>query len=409
MRFPAIRAQIGIWCYYVAVLSFEDISRYVKKVDEELHQSKTLSDMIQRSITDNYLNIKDYLLTQDERFFNSLVLAVYDGEPEWVEVELNYKGEEFFNMGFLEFTGKEKIFPVDGQHRVEGIKAAVKENNKLLSDKVPVVFIGHKNDNEGMQRSRRLFTTLNRYAKPVSTRDIIALDEDDSAAIITRRLVEKFPLFQGERIVFTAGKAIPESNKTAFTSIETLYQCNRALLEYFLKDRKIKVENFIKHCPDEKEINQYENICFGFWDSLISKSSIIQEYLSSTSSGPATKFRNRVDGGNLLFRPIGLLPFVLTATELCIRRRISFDEAIEKLISTKVQLNQQPWKRVLWDDIGKKMLRSDNSLVKLLLIYQVDHNLLTDKEYNKMKIEYAAKIGYEVESIDELLEAFRMS
>lgn len=407
MRLPAIRAQIGIWCYYVAVLSFEEISRYVKKVDEELHKSKTLSDMIQRSITENYINIRDYLLTQDERFFNSLVLAVYDGDPEWVEVELNYKGEEFFNMGFLEFTGKEKIFPVDGQHRVEGIKAAIKENKNLLSDKVPVVFIGHKNDNDGMQRSRRLFTTLNRYAKPVSTRDIIALDEDDAAAIVTRRLVENFPLFQGERIVFTAGKAIPESNKTAFTSIETLYQCNRVLLEYFLKDRKIKIENYIKHRPDDKEINEYGDVCLSFWNSLISKSSIVQEYLSSKVSDPANKFRNREVGGNLLFRPIGLLPFVLTTIEICVRKKMNFDEAIEKLISTKIKLNEQPWKRVLWDDIGKKMLRADNSLVKLLLMYQVDHNLLTEKEYRKMRIDYAAKIGYEADNIDDILENIR--
>jgi len=58
MRIPAIRAHMGIWYYYVSTLSFSEIDKYVKKVDQELHDSKALSDMIQRSITDNYKRIK---------------------------------------------------------------------------------------------------------------------------------------------------------------------------------------------------------------------------------------------------------------------------------------------------------------------------------------------------------------
>jgi DNA sulfur modification protein DndB len=106
--------------------------------------------------------IKEYLLSQDERLLNSLVLAVYDGEPKWIEVELHYKNEDFFNLGFLDFTGDEKIFPIQGQHQVEAIKAAVKENHNLSNEKVPVIFIGHKNTAEGIQRSQRLFSHLNR-------------------------------------------------------------------------------------------------------------------------------------------------------------------------------------------------------------------------------------------------------
>lgn len=79
--------------------------------------------MLQRSITDNYKSIAHYIEDQDERFFNSLVLAVYDGDPQWHEIRLDYgEDEEYFDIGLLELTGEEKIFPVDGQNRVEGIK-----------------------------------------------------------------------------------------------------------------------------------------------------------------------------------------------------------------------------------------------------------------------------------------------
>lgn len=101
LKLPAIRGNIGVWTYYVSTMSFSDISKYVKEINDELHKSTTLSEMIQRSITNNYKNIKKYILNQDERFFNSLVLAVYAGNPQWVEVEIDYDdGEEFFNMGF---------------------------------------------------------------------------------------------------------------------------------------------------------------------------------------------------------------------------------------------------------------------------------------------------------------------
>jgi DNA sulfur modification protein DndB len=406
MKIPAIRANIGIWCYYISALSFSDIANYVKKVDNELHNSATLSEMIQRSITDNYIRIKEYLLTQEERFFNALVLAVYDGDPKWVEVELNYKTEEFFNLGFLEFTGDEKIFPVDGQHRVEGIKDAIKEKPDLALEKVPVIFIGHKKDEEGMQRSRRLFSTLNRYAKPVSPRDIIALDEDDAAAIVTRALVENFELFTGDRVVYVAGKPIPETNKSAFTSIVTLYQCNSELLKYFLTLKTIKknVEEYKRFRPSDTEISEFENFCFSFWESFTKKIKVISEYLRITNDTQASTFRNKETGGNILFRPIGLLPFIFATIELCKRKKIDFNSTLERLNKINLNLNKAPWKQVLWNDYDKTMLRGDNPLVSKLLMYQVDKTVLTDKELYNLKLGYAAKRGIPMESIDEALE-----
>ena len=61
MKIPAIRAHIGDWVYYVATMRFRDISEYVKKVDNELHKSELLKQMLQRSITKNYLNIAHYI------------------------------------------------------------------------------------------------------------------------------------------------------------------------------------------------------------------------------------------------------------------------------------------------------------------------------------------------------------
>lgn len=64
-----------------------------------------------------------------------------------------------------------------------------------------MMIIGHTDSIEGKTRTRRIFSTLNRYAKPVGKGDIIALDEDDIVAIITRDLLEEYPLFQNKKIL----------------------------------------------------------------------------------------------------------------------------------------------------------------------------------------------------------------
>ena len=102
--------------------------------------------------------------------------------------------------GVLRLDGTQTLFAIDGQHRVEGIKQALEDNSELGREEVSVIFVAHRNDSDGMERTRRLFTTLNRYAKPVSKSEIVALDEDDIVAITTRELVEKHPLFQRENL-----------------------------------------------------------------------------------------------------------------------------------------------------------------------------------------------------------------
>ena len=129
----------------------------------------------------------------------------------------------------MEFSGREKIFPVDGQHRVEGIRAALLENRELENETISVMLIGHQNTTEGMKKSRRIFSTLNRYVKPVRLGDIIVLNEDDTVAIVTRDLLETYLLFMGERIKASNNKSIPQSDKKAFTSLMTLYECHLML------------------------------------------------------------------------------------------------------------------------------------------------------------------------------------
>ena len=326
MKIPAIRAKIGDWDYYVSTLTFDQVSKFVSRVDDELHKSNSLKDLIQRSITENYISIKKYILNEQELFFNSLVLAVYDEYPDWSEIEFKYDDIETYKMGILNFPGKHKIFPVDGQHRVEGIKAALLESPELGSQTISVIFIGHKNDESGMRRTRRLFSTLNRYAKPVTWDDIIALDEDDAIAIVTRELLEEHVLFTGNKVTKNKNPAILNDDKISFTSIINLYNCNKELLKLFRKkakrehpdwkSNKTKFNEYLKFRPSKEELDSYNDLCFGFWNAFFEKTTIIESYVNSSEKEPAKPYRNSEVGGNLLFRPVGLYPFVQACIEI---------------------------------------------------------------------------------------------
>ena len=212
LTLPALRARMGDWIYYVTFLQMEEIAKRIE-LAEEVHPSSMLKEMIQRQITDRANPIAEYLLNQQQRFFNSLIVGVYGGSPNWYELAIGTN--QLFDaevlplylegaLGILRLDGEEKLFALDGQHRVEGIKKALKKNENLKTDEVSVIFVAHQTGADGMERTRRLFTTLNRYAKPVKKSEIIALDEDDIIAIITRELVEKYPLFR-EKFLFSTG------------------------------------------------------------------------------------------------------------------------------------------------------------------------------------------------------------
>ncbi len=406
MKIPAIRSKIGTTIYYVTTFTFRQVAEFVKKIDDELHKSEFLKDSIQRSITDNVSSIKDYILNQKERFFNSLVLAVYDGDPKWIEVELNFKDEEFFDLGLLEFTGDEKIFPVDGQHRAEGIKLALLKNVDLESEKIGVILISHRKDQDGMRKSRRIFSTLNRYAKIVSQDDIIALDEDDIVAIVTRELLEEFDLFIGSKIVRAQQKAIPETNKTAITSLITLYQCNIELLKLFKIKNKINksVNDYLKFRPKDSQISKYLEFCINFWTSFSVEIDIIKDYLKNSDLKPASPYRNKSTGGNLIFRPVGLLPFVQAAILIHRRENIDFNNIFCRFNKLDLSINNKPWAQVVWDKYEKKMIMGSQVLTKLLLLYKYDRELLKPGELEKLEEGYASKINYKGNVKDVLKE-----
>lgn len=85
---PALRANMGDWVYYITFLRMKDIVDRVNFA-EEIHPDKSLSRLIQRQLEESHAEkIAQYLLTQPQRFFNSLVVGIYKGAPQWYEFDI---------------------------------------------------------------------------------------------------------------------------------------------------------------------------------------------------------------------------------------------------------------------------------------------------------------------------------
>lgn len=370
---------MGDWIYYISFMKMKDVAERVRPA-QEIHPGKTLNDFIQRRLKNRASQIKDYLLNQPQRFFNTLVVGVYEGNPEWFEIGITdndlLKSDDmpfYVNgaVGYLQLRGDEILFALDGQHRVEGIKSAVKQESAIGDEEVGVIFVGHKNSPEGLERTRRLFTTLNRYAKPVSKKDAIALDEDDVVAIVTRRLVDEHPLFH-EKISLVESKNLPKTDGQNFTTIVTLYDA----MDIYLKPKSKGWADYKKKRPSDSEISAYYKESTAYLKVLLENFDWLSDFTSrKPSSDIAAKYRND-QGGYLLFRPIGFL----LITQL-VKSLVNSGKTLEKsgklVAKLPMLLNKDPWDGLLWDSVNRRMITSptNQSAARKLAFYLCGGNL----------------------------------
>ena len=402
---PALRAHMGDWVYYVTFLRMEQIADRIS-IAEEIHSSNVLKTMIQAQIANRSKQISGYLVSQPQRFFNALIVGVYGGSPKWYELSidtnLHFDAEVLPReldgvLGFLQLDGTETLFAIDGQHRVEGITQALQENAELKREEVSVIFVAHRNDPTGMERTRRLFMTLNRYAKPVSKSEIVALDEDDILAITTRELVEKHPLFQ-EKISLSKTKAVAVRDSRSFTTIITLYD----VLEILFRTKGRGWTDFKRHRPDDDEISEFYAKSASFWDTMIEYFPPLREVqVSHPDENIAGRYRHR-KGGHLLFRPVGLLiiaQVVRQARDSGLPER----EAIKRISEISMELTDDPWVGLLWDNTNHRMISETTrqKVAKYLLFYMIGGNLSEIKtSTGDLQQEYAGLLNRAKSEVD---------
>jgi DNA sulfur modification protein DndB len=398
---PALRGIFGDWVYYSCLVPAEEIAIRVDYA-KELNKSTKLSELMQREIKEGRgVDIAKYLSTEKERFFNSLVVAVYGGKPIWHEVGFSPQNQKvslenipdfaLHSFGFLYFSGNEKLFAIDGQHRLAGIKRVVKEGKKL-DDEISVIFVAHQMTIKGLQRTRRLFTTLNKTAIPVSKGEKIALDENDVMAIITRRLVEDNPKFSADRIAYKATNNLSSGDLKSLTTIGNLYDILEILFVKIYRRGTSKDLQFSR--PEDKILDEYYDIACNFFELMQSHFPEIDEYFKTDNYVDVVKKHRGSFGGSLIFRPIGLTIILETIEKLS--SKLALELCIKLVSKIPRDLAHPPFAEILWDTKGQVMINKQRVLARNLMLYM----LQVIKPSEKLLKSYATALGKEVNDVN---------
>ncbi|MBW4602001.1 MAG: DGQHR domain-containing protein [Calothrix sp. FI2-JRJ7] len=366
---PALKAKMGDWDYYVTVMKLGKVARECR-LAEEIHANKDLDELIQREIQDRVQKeMVPYLVNTPQRFYGAIVVAVYGGEPEFsaVKVQEHYLIDDntdrsSYGFGLLRFDGSQIYYALDGQHRLKSIQEGIRQNPDLAKEEISVIILKHENTKEGLERTRRLFSTLNRRAKPTSSGMNIAIDEDDAVAIVSRRLIKENDTLKMLVLGNLGSKQISPKkvHDPYIATLTTFYETNEVLLGAYNGGLDIDAK-FKQFRPTDTELDEFYDYLENIWMCWLDKCPGFDDVLRGRKK--AGDIRKRMDNGALIFddsgkpiaggnvyaRPIGqfILADVLKLVKL---QNKSVEDAIEAIMThVAVDIDQAPWVNVIWN------------------------------------------------------------
>jgi len=437
--YPGMKAHMGRWSYFVVKMTMREVAEGVKFASD-VYDNRTLDEALQRVLDESRVkrDLVSYLQKQQDRFFNSLVVAAIGGAPKWYPVSIEddprfevFRDDERLNetFGILSFDGSQSYYALDGQHRLSAIKALVSPQSDAHANKpegfereeVSVLIVvpdGAESDGDFRQRYRRLFGNLNRYAKPMDHATSIIMDEDDAFAITTRRLVSEHPFFKSgggsadsHRVKTTKGKSLTK-NDAYFTSLEALY----SITEQLLSSNARTADGWDDEHSDSKRFKRFrpaDDVIESLYDELALYWSGLVDVLPELSNEPVSMRNHSIvdseeessDRDSLLFWPIGQ-ELLADVVRRMLDTRLedpknptaeSVKAALTPLSKIDWSLDSPPWRNFLLvpgQGGNSWTMRSEDrkeaiTLAYNLILWSVGVNMLDDESVETLKSQWA--------------------
>lgn len=377
---PAFKANVGDWDYYICIMKYAEVARQVGFA-YELGGNSELNTMIQRGLSDRTDEIKRYLLGSEHRFLGALIVAAWGGAPTYMDVSMEDPDGILSGIdrqfGVLTFDGTQQYFALDGQHRLKAIKEAVKNKPEIGREDICVILVSHYDSEEGKVRTRRLFTNINRNAKATTGAENIVLDEDDGAAILTRRLLTDHPFLSKEGVVkvFTrqgdegelrlAAGNVPQGDKRALTTIVNLYDIVGVLsfdLDPSMKQPQAR--------PSDEVLETSYTYMSKRLDELISAAGDVRTPMASGVSAKELRApKGRETDGAPFMRPIIQKTVARVVAGIAAQGVLEWPKLMERLAALNWRIGDAPWSAVFNPAAGKMISSKDNAELLRDLLY----------------------------------------
>ena len=185
-RVPATRGRMGKTVYYTATLPFGAVPKMFTFDPDEMAELAP-EHRSQRALkTKRIPAISAYILNHDDYLFSAITVSVDSDDIEFKEVS------DGVDIGVLVLPLEAKYVVNDGQHRVAGIKEALRKKPQLAKDTISVVVL----PDGGLERSQQIFSDLNRTVHRTSKSLDILYDHRLPINRITMACTEEVLLFR---------------------------------------------------------------------------------------------------------------------------------------------------------------------------------------------------------------------
>lgn len=413
---PAIRGRIGNTEYYETTMRVRDLVSQVRRPSElDEWANFSIEERMQRELDDKRVReqIVPYLTRNEDRFFGSIIVLVYKGDVLFetiADLKIGVPGAYKANahrIGFVTIDGGSLIV-LDGQHRLAALKSVYEPKQDgivygpfvkdIPDDEVCVIFLKH----EDPVKTRRIFNTVNRYAKQTSRGDNIITSEDDGYAIVTRRLLrDDEPL--GNRVV--NGKPFEVVNwksntlttrSKQLTTISAVYESAQLILGNGFYESQTR--------PDETKLDEGTERVGFVWKAMLEGLKPYTDALANPETIPAMRDENAASA--LLFKPaaqIALLRGLLNATA---GGRMPLVEAVKRANEIDWRMQAPLWEGVIMKssgaiDAGSEARNRAGSLISWL----IGADVMTKEEGEAIRRIYNQAFGIDVNDPAQIASA----
>ena len=229
-KFPVVRGVQAKKEYYIAMVPLNMIERLFPNDDEYVLPEYRA----QRKLNEARVPIIcKYIIDNRDSYVFSALAASIDGR-------FTYKpNPENADTGMLEVSMDARFLINDGQHRKAAILEAIKEDESLGSETIPIVFF----EDKGLARSQQIFTDLNKNAVKTSNSISELYDSRDIMAVVTRNVITANDFLN----TFTdKEKDILGKFSSNLFTLNTFYTANKYVFSSVDPEVQQKDEDFLK-------------------------------------------------------------------------------------------------------------------------------------------------------------------